>query len=133
MSEAMRARQIRASGLETPAAHFTADDQMQNSRSKLVSEAEKKLYRSCTMRASYLAQDDPGIGEAVKNLARHMNQPNEANLAALKRLGRYLLKNGRYQQIFEYQQECNKVTAWTDTDYAGCPVTRKSASGGVCM
>ena len=31
-------------------------------------------------------------------------------------------------------KESNKIiNVWTDTDYAGCPITRKSTSGGVCM
>ena len=81
------------------------------------------------MRASYLAQDDPGIGEAVKNLARHMNQPNEANLAALKRLGRYLIKHPMTANVMEEQNMPESIRVFVDTDHAGCAVTRRSTTG----
>ena len=52
-------------------------------------------------------------------------------MAALKRLGRYLLGSPRVITKFEYQEEKKGIEAWTDTDYAGCMRTRKSTSGGI--
>ena len=48
----------------------------------------KKKFRSCVMRATYLAQDDPSIAEAVKSLAQRMSSPSEADLSQLKRIGK---------------------------------------------
>ena len=61
-----------------------------------------------------------------------MSAPTELSLAALKRLGRYLL--GRPRLVFRYPfQSASHVDCYSDTDWAGCPKTRKSTSGGVIM
>ena len=39
----------------------------------------------------------------------------------------------RYVKIFRYQKNHNKLTAYSDTDWAGCKTTRKSTSGGLAM
>ena len=53
----------------------------------------------------------------------------ELFMAALKRLGRYFL--GRPRFVFKYPfQEADSVDCYSDTDWAGCPKTRKSTSGG---
>ena len=119
----------RANGVETPAEHLSAAVQLENAQAKALSEEKKKLYRSATMKASYLAQDDPGIAEAVKNLARHMNAPNEAHLVALKRLGRFMIKYPMTANVMIEQAMPTKIRAYVDTDHAGCAVTRRSTTG----
>ena len=53
-------------------------------------------------------------------------------MAALKRLGRYL--GGRPRLVFKYAfQSADTVDCYSDTDWAGCPKTRKSTSGGVIL
>ena len=53
-------------------------------------------------------------------------------MAALKRFGRYLL--GRPRLVFRYVfQSADTVDCYSDTDWAGCPKTRKSTSGGVIL
>eukprot|EP00959_Pyramimonas_sp_CCMP1952_P354194 7420581-Pyramimonas_sp.AAC.2 len=42
------------------------------------------------MRASYLAPDRADMGDAVENLAEHMQSPKQVEMARLKRLARYL-------------------------------------------
>ena len=53
-------------------------------------------------------------------------------MAGLKRLGRYL--EGRGRLIFKLpRQSVGTINIYSDTDWAGCPKTRKSTSGGVIL
>ena len=83
--------------------------------------------------ANYLAQDRGDIAFAVKELCRRMSKPRVCDWVALKRLGRYLVDKLRVVVQFKYQESLEHVAVWTDTDHGGCPVTRKSTSGGVVM
>ena len=49
----------------------------------------------------------------------------------IKRLGRYLKGEPRIVQSFKFQRTPDTIIGWTDTDYAGCRLSRKSTSGGV--
>ena len=60
-------------------------------------------------------------------------EPSEADWLVLKRLARYLIGRTRVILTYMYQDGHGIVDPWTDTDYAGCRVTRKSTSGGVVM
>ena len=61
-----------------------------------------------------------------------MSAPTDASWMALKRLCRYLV--GLPRMIFLYRwQDVDAVDIYTDTDWAGCPKTRKSTSGGCVM
>ena len=66
---------------------------------------------------------------AAKEICRFMSKPTEASWTALKRLCRYLV--GLPRMVFRFRwQEASHVDVFTDTDWAGCPRTRKSTSGG---
>ena len=51
----------------------------------------------------------------------------------LKRLGRYLKGNARVAMECPWQGEEKKIVGYSDSDWAGCRVTGKSASGGALM
>jgi len=87
-------------------------------------------YRALTARANYLAQDRVDIRYAVKELARKMAKPTKADWRKLTRLGRYLVDKTRLTIHYAYQHNDGYVTVYTDSDYASCPTTRKSTSGG---
>ena len=88
-------------------------------------------YRSAAARGNCLAQDRTEILYASKEISRGMAHPTVGNLKALKRLGRYLKEKPRTVIHFDYQEGSGDIVVWSDTDYAGCKVTRKSTSGGV--
>ena len=48
-------------------------------------------------------------------------------------MARYLKDEGRLVIKYPYQELSDTVDVWTDTDFAGCKVTRRSTSGGVVM
>jgi histone deacetylase 1/2 len=89
-------------------------------------------YRAVVARANYLAADRPELQFPAKEVCRWMSSPTEVSLNALKRLGRYVA--GRKRLVFQYPwQTADRVDTYSDTDWAGCPKTRKSTSGGCLM
>ena len=88
-------------------------------------------YRAIIARALYLSQDRTDIIYAVKELSRFQKHPTARDWQQLKRLARYLINKERSVMKYEYQDRCEDINVWTDTDYAGCKRTRKSTSGGI--
>ena len=80
-----------------------------------------------------MCQDRSDVQYQVKELCRSMSDPDEADWLMMKRLARYLIGRSRVIVHFAYQDNHDVVDAWTDTDYAGCRISRKSTSGGVIM
>ena len=79
-----------------------------------------------------MSADRPEIQYATKEICRWMAKPSTGGVLALKRLGRYL--EGRRRLVFKYLwQDAQRVDVYSDTDWAGCPRTRKSTSGGCLM
>ncbi len=63
-----------------------------------------------------------------------MSKPKQPDWDALVRLARYLKGKEKWVQNFKYQESTAKdsnkfINVWTDTDYAGCPITSKSTTG----
>ncbi len=89
-------------------------------------------FRGAAARANYLAADRVDLQFAAKEVCRWMSSPTEQSWAALKRLCRYLSGLPRMVYTFNFQ-EAKGIEVYTDTDWAGCPRTRKSTSGGLVM
>jgi hypothetical protein len=115
----------------TPIVKKKNEEVIADAKLPAVKAEEATRYRSATMRAKYLAQDRPDLDVAAKELARHMQAPNEANFQSLKRLGRYL--QGRPRAVLRYgvQKMPDYLDMVVDSDHAGCPITRKSTTGFV--
>ena len=61
-----------------------------------------------------------------------MSSPSSDSWTALKRICRFL--NGRPRLVYVYpRQQVDRIDVYVDTDWAGCPRTRKSTSGGCVM
>ena len=85
-------------------------------------------------RSNYLALDRPDIQYATKELCRGFATPTRRDHVRLKRLVRYPL--GRPRLIWKYPwQDCHNehLIIDSDTDFAGCNVTRRSTSGVPAM
>ena len=111
----------KAKAVTTPGVRMKKEDLENNQE---LEGGEGTMFRAIVARANYLAQDRTDIQFAVKELARRMSKPDEEDWKALKRLGRYLVGNGRYVVGFRYQGWPEDLTVWTDADYAGCLRTR---------
>ena len=75
--------------------------------------------------------DRPDIQFAVKKLATSMSSPTNRNWQELKRLGRYLKKRPRVVIDYNWQKTSTNIIAYSDSDWAGDQIKRKSKSGGV--
>ena len=110
----------------------TKDERKQDDK-KLTGE-KKRMFRSVAARANYLAQDRTDIRYATKELCRHMSKPTEGDWMDLKRLCRYL--QGRRRMVLHRATDNPRpgvIEVLVDSDWAGCPVTRRSTSGGVMI
>ena len=95
-------------------------------------EREHTKFRGLAARANYLAADRPDVIFAAKEVCRLMAKPTDLAMCAIKRLGRYL--RNRPRLVFQLPfQSADRWDVYTDTDWAGCPRTRKSTSGGCLM
>ena len=96
---------------------------------------KKALYtafRGAAARGNYLATDRPDVQFACKEVCRFMSSPTSHSWMALKRLCRFLA--GAPRMVYRYErQHVEVLDIYTDTDWAGCPRTRKNTSGGCVM
>ena len=60
-----------------------------------------------------------------------MARPSQGNWILLKRLARFLVGAPRLVQHFAWQGKGQDVCTYTDSDWAGDKVSRKSTSGGI--
>ena len=100
--------------------------------------AAEASTRALAARANYLAADRADIQFAVKELSKAMANPKMSDWDSLVNFARYLIGKEKHVQLFKYQRamadfSLKHITVWSDTDYAGDPISRKSTSGGVCM
>ena len=122
-----------------------------------------RRYRAITARANFLGIDRPDLAYATKEACRRMSCPCPSDEHLLKRLGRYLAGAPRliYDYIWQSQGHLEEVgglsgrskssghpeprkgsdtdyplmrlDVYSDSDWAGCPRTRRSTSGGAIM
>ena len=90
-------------------------------------------YRAMAARLNYLGLDRPDIQFATKEAARHMASPTECNWLLMKRIGRYLKGSPRLVQLFRWQSATQDLSTYTDSDWAGDKISRKSTSGGIAF
>ena len=91
------------------------------------------LYRSATMRYAYLSHDRPELMFSSKELARHMQAPDEVDMKMLYRAVRFLIEHPRVVQRFERQVMPGGLVMYSDSDHAGCADSRKSTSCTIAM
>eukprot|EP00971_Amphidinium_carterae_P334642 6470035-Amphidinium_carterae.1 len=85
------------------------------------------------MRLAYLAADLPHLQFTTNRLARGMSKPTVGHWNRLKRAARYVKQHARWSQTFEMQMPVRSIDAYTDSDWAGDALDRKSVSCAVIM
>ena len=90
-----------------------------------------RRYVSVAALLNYISPDRPGILFPVKECLRRSSDPTVADESRLKRVCRYLIQRPREVMRFPWQYRERSVTVHCDSDFAGCPRTRKSTAGGV--
>ncbi|XP_023771823.1 uncharacterized protein LOC111920481 [Lactuca sativa] len=85
------------------------------------------LYRSLAGALQYLTFTRPDITYVVQQICLYMHDPRESHFTALKRILRYI-KGTIDHGLQMFSSLDRDLIAYSDVDWAGCPVTRRSTS-----
>jgi len=85
-------------------------------------------YRSLAGALQYLMLTRPDLAYAVQQVCLFMHDPLEPHLAMLKRVLRYV-KGTLSTELHIGTGSITSLTAYSDSDWAGCPDSRRSTSG----
>ncbi|KAJ9560830.1 hypothetical protein OSB04_005990 [Centaurea solstitialis] len=89
------------------------------------------LYRGMIGSLLYLTASRPDIMYSTCLCARYQAEPKESHLTAVKRIFRYL--KGTPNLGLWYSKDSGfDLTAYSDSDFAGCKIDRKSTTAGIC-
>ncbi|GJU70685.1 retrovirus-related pol polyprotein from transposon TNT 1-94 [Tanacetum coccineum] len=91
---------------------------------------DQTKYRSMVGALMYLTASRPDIVHATCYCARYQAKPTEKHLTAVKRIFRYL-KDSINMGLWYPKDTGFELTAFLDSDHAGCLDSRKSTSGGI--
>nr|GEV07719.1 hypothetical protein [Tanacetum cinerariifolium] len=91
---------------------------------------DQTKYRSMVGALMYLTASRPDIVHATCYCARYQAKPTEKHLTAVKRIFQYL-KDTINMGLWYPRDTGFKLTAFLDSDHAGCLDSRKSTSGGI--
>ena len=88
-------------------------------------------YRKLVGSLVYLTITRPDISYAVNLMSQFMQQPRHLHFAAVKRIIRYLLGTSTRGLFYKLGSSLT-LHSYSDSDWAGCPDSRKSTTGW-CM
>jgi hypothetical protein len=92
---------------------------------------DQKVYRSMIGSLLYLYASRPDIMLTVCMCARFQAHPKECHLIAVKRILRYLGHTPNLR-LWYPKGSTFDLLGYSDSDYAGCKVDRKSTTGACC-
>lgn len=88
----------------------------------------KSSYQTLIGKLIYLTLTRPDISFAVHTLSQFMHQPTTIHMQAAKRILRYLNNNPSQGILLTSSSEASLI-AYCDSDWAGCPMSRRSTTG----
>ncbi|XP_024027318.1 uncharacterized protein LOC112093345 [Morus notabilis] len=90
--------------------------------------ADREMYQRLVGKLNYLTHTRPDIAFAVSVVSQFMQAPKEAHLHAVNRILHYLKGNiGR--GVLLRRNGGMSLDVYTDADYAGSPIDRRSTAG----
>jgi hypothetical protein len=87
-------------------------------------------FHSLADALQYLTFTQPNLSYAVQQICLHLHDPREPHLAALKRILRYV-RGTLHMGLLIRPSSQQELIVYSDADWAGCPITRRSTSGYV--
>ena len=92
-----------------------------------------RRYRSLAAVVNYLSLDRPDLQFAASVLGRSMARPTERAQLRLKKVARYLLAHRVVEHVYSFgtADDARELVAWSDSDWAGDWVHRRSTTGGL--
>ena len=112
--------------------HMTDDERDDTNGSQALTGGYITKYRAHVTRISYLSHDRPDLKFVAMQVCCAMANPSASDLERVKRIGRYLVGKPRAVCLFHWQQS-GELEAYSDTDWRGDTVARRSVSAGVAM
>ena len=112
-----------AKEIATPMSSSCYLDQDENGKTVEVSK-----YRAIIGSLLYLTASRPDIMFSVCMCARYQANPKESHLTAVKRIIRYLIGTCNFGLWYPKGSSCSLI-GYSDSDYGGCRIDRKSTSG----
>ena len=95
-----------------------------------MSKEKGKAYRGLAALSDFMAQHRSDIGFAAREVSKSMSDPAMSDVVPLKRLGRYLMQHPRCANVMVRQKYPEAFEAYSDSDWGGDAITRRSTSGG---
>ena len=90
-------------------------------------------YRRAAAKLNYSALDNPCLAYASKEVSWKMSDSDEpSDEKSLIRVLRYPKQSCMVEYMYKWQDP-NEILLYTDIDWAGCPRTRRSTTGGAVM
>ena len=89
---------------------------------------EARLFRGVAARLNYVGLDRPDMQFAVKEAARLMSSPRMCDRRILRKTSRYLIRRPQISLLFGWQSRPSQMDGYSDSDWAGCALSRKSTS-----
>lgn len=93
---------------------------------------DAKHYRSLAGALQYLTVTRLALAFAVQQACLHMHNPRKPHQTLLKRILRYVRGTSSLGLCLRASAELS-ITAYSDADWVGCPDTRRSTSGFLCL
>jgi len=90
------------------------------------------VYRTYIGKLNFLTNTRPDISFAVQTLSQFMQSPTSSHMSALEHLLRYISGTSGQGLLLRGSDSLN-LHAYSDSDWASCPVSRRSVTGYVLL
>jgi hypothetical protein len=113
--------------MPSPSRHPWEPVGISTSTQEIIKSIDQKVYRSMIGSLLYLCASRPNIMLSICMCARFQADPKEVHLRAMKRIMRYLVYTPKFGLWYPKGSTFDLI-GYSNTDWAGCKIDRKSTS-----